>query len=218
MHAKGQRTRGADVNVRINLRPFDRRPEVEVVELAKAGDTSAFGELVHRSYSRSHRLAYSVIPNTATASDAVGEAFCKAFEHLDQFESCGQFSSWVGRIVINECYQILRNSRRAEAIEFEERIHTPDCRPESSYCQNPEEQLGYSELTAVLARELGRIPPHLRKPLLMRADDQPIQKIATEMGISEAAVKSRVSRARRHLRSRLGRHLPKCYSGTHKPA
>ena len=212
MQSTGQRARSADFSSRDYSRPFNRRPEIEVVALAKAGDTSAFGELVHRNYARSHRLAYSVIANSASAGDAVGAAFCKAFEHLDQFESCGQFSSWLGRIVINECYQILRNKRRADAVEFEERVHSPECRPESSHTLTPEEQLGYSELQAVLSREIGRIPAHLREPLLMRAEDQPIHMIAAQMGLSEAAVKSRVSRARNQLRTRLGRHLPKRFA------
>ncbi|HWT82663.1 MAG TPA: sigma-70 family RNA polymerase sigma factor, partial [Candidatus Methylomirabilis sp.] len=193
-------------------RPFDGRPEVEVVALAKAGDPSAFGELAQRNYHRSRRLAHSVIPNAAAAHDAVGEAFCKAFEHLDQFESSGHFSSWLNRIVINECYQILRSGRRTEAVEFEERAHTPEFRPESSHSLTPEEQLRYSELLAALVREISRIPAHLRKPLLMRANDQPIQEIAEQMGLSEAAVKSRVSRARTHLRIRLSRHLPARYA------
>jgi len=214
MHTQtsGERTRTVEYNSRDFFRPFHRRPEVEVVALAKAGDTTAFGELVHRNYARSHRLAYSVIANSASAGDAVCEAFCKAFEHLDQFESCGQFSSWLGRIVINECYQILRTKRRADAVEFEERVHSPECRPESEHSLTPEDQLGYSELVAVLSRELRRIPAHLREPLLMRAEDQPIHKIASQMGLSEAAVKSRVSRARNQLRTRMGRHLPKRFA------
>ncbi len=212
MHAAASRTRSAKKSSCESLRPFDQSPEIEVVALAKAGNAAAFSELIHRNYARSHRLAYSVIPNTATAGDAVGEAFCKALEHLDQFESSGQFSSWLSRIVINECYQILRNMRRADAVEFEERTHTPDYRPEASHCLDPEDQLGYSELLALLSREIRRIPAHLREPLLMRADDQPIQEIAARMGLSEAAVKSRVSRARTHLRIRMGRHLPQRYA------
>jgi RNA polymerase sigma-70 factor, ECF subfamily len=212
MHATAQRTRTAKSNGYEALRPFHQKPEIEVVALAKSGNAAAFSELVHRNYARSHRLAYSVIPNAATAGDAVGEAFCKALEHLDQFESSGQFSSWLSRIVINECYQILRNARRADVVEFEERTHTPEYRPESTHTQTPEEQLGVSELLAVLTREIGRIPAHLREPLLMRADDRPIHEIAAEMGLSEAAVKSRVSRARTHLRLRMGRHLPQRYA------
>jgi RNA polymerase sigma-70 factor, ECF subfamily len=193
-------------------RPFDQRPEVELVELAKAGDRSAFSELIHRNYTRSHRLAYSVVSNTAAANDAVGEAFCKAFEHLDQFEAYGQFSSWLGRIVMNEGHKILRNMRRANAIEFEERTHSTECRQKSSYGLTPEEQLRHSELLAVMTREIRRIPGHLREPFLMRVADRPMDEIAAQMGLSLGAVKSRVRRARTQLRMRLGHHLPNSYT------
>ena len=191
-----------------DCRPFCRLPEDGVVVLAKAGDVSAFAELVHRNYARVRRLACLVARNTAIAEDVVGESFYQAFKNLSQFESTGQFSAWLNRIVINECRETARKHRRV-SVEFEERLHSPAGSPENWHTLTPEQQAGQSEFLTVLGVEIRRIPAHLREPFLMRVRDEPISQIAAQLGLTESAVKARVNRARHRLRSRMARHLPK---------
>jgi RNA polymerase sigma-70 factor (ECF subfamily) len=188
-------------------RPFSCFPEDTIIALAKSGDSPAFAELVHRNYARARRLAYLVARDHAAADDAVSESFCQAFTHLHQFESSGRFSSWLNRIIINECREKARSDRRASSVEFEERVHTPESTPEAWHTLTPEQQAGHTELRAVLSREIHRIPAHLREPFLMRVEDTPVHEIAARLGLTEGAVKARVNRARCHLRTRMARHL-----------
>jgi RNA polymerase sigma-70 factor, ECF subfamily len=191
-----------------DCRPFSCFSEDRIVTLANAGDRSAFAELVHRNYARARRLAYLLARDHALAEDAVSESFYLAFTHLHQFESTGRFSAWLNRIIINECREMERRNRRAVTVEFEERVHTPVCTPESWHTLTPEEQTGHSELLAVLSREIHRIPARLREPFLMRVQEKPISEIAAQLGLTESAVKSRVNQARCHLRTRMARHMP----------
>ena len=120
MRSSGQKAHSVGYDSQGSLRPYSRSPEAQIVAFAKAGDNVAFAELVQRNYARIFRLAYSITRNFGLAGDAVGEAFYKAFEHLSQFESVGLFSSWLNRIVVNECNETARTNRRAISVEFEE--------------------------------------------------------------------------------------------------
>jgi RNA polymerase sigma-70 factor (ECF subfamily) len=72
----------------------------------------------------------------------------------------------------------------------------------------PENVLGVSEIAAVLQDEIKRTPPLLRHVFLLRdVEDKPMPEVAAQLGISVAAAKSRLLRARAELRSRLRRHF-----------
>jgi len=193
-------------------RPFSCYTEARIIELAKAGDSSAFAELVHRNYARAQRLAYLVARNHAVAEDAVGTGFYQAFTHLFQLESTGSFSAWLNRIIINECHQTVRMVRRTTLVEFEERLHSPEWTPQARHTWTPEDQACDSELLRVIAAEIRRIPPHLREPLLLRIQDHTVPQIAARLGLTESAVKARVHRARSQLRTRFARHLSSRYN------
>jgi RNA polymerase sigma-70 factor (ECF subfamily) len=71
---------------------------------------------------------------------------------------------------------------------------------------NPEVELGRQEMSAVLHREIHRLPPLLRNVLIMRdLDEVAIDDVAARLGISTIAAKTRLRRARVELRQRLAR-------------
>src|SRR6516225_6943439 len=84
------------------------RTDVELVELSRQGDSDAFGELLFRHYHKCANLAGFILRDRAGASDEVQKACWKAFEHLDQYRGKAEFSTWLSRIVVNECRMVLR--------------------------------------------------------------------------------------------------------------
>jgi RNA polymerase sigma-70 factor (ECF subfamily) len=74
--------------------------------------------------------------------------------------------------------------------------------------QGPEQQLGQTEIAKVLQHEIRRTPPLLRNVFLLRdVEHRPMPEVAERLGISVAAAKSRLLRARAELRERMKRHL-----------
>ena len=181
--------------------------EERVIQLARAGSREAFGELVRRHHTAATRLAIAIVTNPFVAEDAVAQSWYKAFLHLNQF-SGDHFATWFKRIVINECYQHLRSSARnrnvslddgGEAVQFES-LAAPE--------MDPEIQAGSAEMVALLSREVERLPEKLRVPLMMSLHQRSLVEIGEELGISLTATKSRLFRARDHLRRRVLRHFP----------
>lgn len=81
--------------------------------------------------------------------------------------------------------------------------------------ESPETQLARTELGQVLEQEMKRIPPLLRNAFVLRDVQQlPMPEVADRLGISIAAAKSRLLRARAELKDRLGKHCGRLGAGT----
>ena len=183
--------------------------DADLIESARTGDTEAFTELVNRHYPSSLNLARSILRDFEDAEDEVQNAFTKVFLHLSRFEGNSRFSTWLSRIVVNQCLMRLRKARRARFAYLDDAgAEEGNVKMElADTSENPEESLGRGEVEALLRREVNCIPPLLREPLLLRETLRlSLTEVADRLGITEAAAKSRLLRARRELRARLTRH------------
>lgn len=188
---------------------FDGCSDEQLVRLSQSGRRDAFSELTRRNYSLSLKLAISILHDREEAEDEVQNAYWKAWQHIDQFLIDAKFSTWMTRIVVNQCLMRLRKARRAkflyiDDVQIGEERGTLELQDVE---RSPESLLGAKELATVLRREIKRIPPLLRTVFMLRDIDQlPMPEVAEQLGITVAAAKSRLLRARAELRGRLEKH------------
>jgi len=182
----------------------------ELVQLCQIGDQRAFGELIRRHQTSAMKVALSIVRDKLDAEDEVQNAFWKAYQHISQFQQDAKFSTWLTRIVVNQCLMKLRQARR---VKF---AYLDDAQPGDEtlafelkdFRQSPEQRLGQAEVARVLEHEIRRTPPLLRNVFLLRdVEHRPMPEVAARLGISVAAAKSRLLRARAELRERLQRHF-----------
>ncbi|HEU0123561.1 MAG TPA: sigma-70 family RNA polymerase sigma factor [Bryobacteraceae bacterium] len=188
--------------------PLSEAEEAALVERAQARDEEAFQELMRRNSSSSLRLALSILKNQEEAEDQVQTSFMNAWRRLESFQRDSKFSTWLRKIVVNQSLMRLRSQRRAAVQSLDQEadgtplLEPPDLRPDQ------ETALGNRELTVHLRREIGRLPPLFREVLELRdLRELELQEVARQLGISEAATKSRLARARQMLRQRMERHV-----------
>ena len=136
-----------------------------LVCLAQDGDNDAFAELIERHLSTCKRLAMSILRDKQNAEDEVQNACWKAFEHINQFNKDAKFSTWLSRIVVNQCLMRLRKDRRARFLYLDdgvqgEELATLDLPDETP---TPEAALAQTEIGRIIDQEVRRIPPLLRR-------------------------------------------------------
>jgi len=177
-----------------------------LVRLAQQGSDRAFGELVLRHSRAMSQVASSILRDRQEAEDELQNAWSKAWRHLDGFEGGSRFTTWMTRIVINQCLMRLRQIRRARFLY----VDAPPAGTEHACfalrdsAATPEQSTARRELDDLVRREIGLIPPLLRQALVLRElRELPMPQVARELGISLVAAKSRLLRARQELRSRL---------------
>jgi RNA polymerase sigma-70 factor (ECF subfamily) len=176
-----------------------------LVLAAKDGDDNAFVELRDRHSPRIVSTAYRITRNWEDAEDALQDTFLKAFTHLNRFEGRSSFSTWVTKIAINMSLMILRKKRANKELSIDasgddfisdDRWELRDRR------ETPERRYVRNERAELLRKAIGRLDPILRSALeLQQAQDYSIQEIGDSLGISSAAAKSRLLRARVRLRT-----------------
>ena len=187
---------------------LDRTDRV-LVDLARRGDDDAFAELARRHYGRCIQLATSFLRNPWDAEDRVQVALLKSHMHLSQYHGEAEFSTWLSRIVSNECFMFMREKRRARFVYLDDRSREQESElplelPERS--QDPERALASRELKEVLRTEIRHVPPLLRHAIILHdIQELPIIAVAERLQISVPAAKSRLQRARAELRLRLRR-------------
>ena len=184
-----------------------------LVLAAKGGDANAFDELRDRHFSKILRTTYRITRNWEDAEDALQDSFLKAFLHLNKFEGRSSFSSWVTRIAINTSLMIMRKKcgNRELSIDAGDNDCESDARWEPrDLREDPERRYARHERAELLRGAIRRLPPALRTAVeLQQAQDYSMQELADSLGISLAAAKSRLMRARLSMRTLLHDNNPK---------
>ncbi|MFB5678041.1 sigma-70 family RNA polymerase sigma factor [Paenibacillus terreus] len=155
------------------------------VSKAKAGDRHAFVLLMRRIQTDMYGMAYSILQNDDDSADALQETIMQAYQSISSLREPAFFKTWIFRILINKCNQILRKKRRTlhmEALHYE---------PASS---------GDEYRQVELREVVNQLDESMRVVVTLRYfQDMQIREISDVLDISESAVKTRLHRARKVL-------------------
>jgi RNA polymerase sigma-70 factor, ECF subfamily len=176
-----------------------------LVAAAKSGDHRAFLELWTRHSSRVFKTTYRITGNREDAEDAIQDAWMKAYLHLNTFDGRAQFSTWLTRIAINSSLMILRRkcARPETSIDIDDG-DTWQHWEIADQTKSVEELYAGQERVERLKRAICRLQPALRNIIeIHQSDDRSVKEVAELAGISVAATKSRLLRARQVLRRAL---------------
>jgi RNA polymerase sigma-70 factor (ECF subfamily) len=178
-----------------------------LVLAARDGSANAFAELRARHSSKILRMTYRITRNWEDAEDALQDSFLKAFLHLNKFEGRSSFSSWVTRIAINMSLMIMRKKRANRELSID--VSDNHCESYDRWepldlREDPERRYARHERAELLRGAIRRLPPALRTAVeLQQAQEYSVQELADSLGISLAATKSRLMRARLSMRTLL---------------
>jgi RNA polymerase sigma-70 factor (ECF subfamily) len=180
-----------------------------LVLAAKDGDEQAFEVLANRYQPKILALAMRYTRVRADAEDVVQQTFLKAFVHLHRFEGKSSFCTWLTRIAINEALMLLRRGHAPRQValddlsEDETAMHCleiPDSRPD------PEADYLKREGTDLLSAAIAKLTVRLRVAIELRElAELSTRETARRMGVSVAAVKTRIFHGRRKVRQTLRR-------------
>jgi RNA polymerase sigma-70 factor (ECF subfamily) len=181
--------------------------DASLVSEAQSGDHSAFEELCRRHSTKLKSCIRRILGDRPDIEDVLQETLLRAFTHLKNFEGRSGISTWLTRIAINAAFSTMRG-KRAVMVRIDD---TGEEFPAGEACvlrdeaPDPECQSIQKQKETFLAEGIRRLPPRLRAVVELRLKDGCSGKeIAEKLGISEAAVKSRLLRAQLRLQRRDG--------------
>jgi RNA polymerase sigma-70 factor (ECF subfamily) len=164
--------------------------DAALVARCRAGDQVGFELLVRRHERVLFNVALRMVGNRDEAADATQNAFVKVYQHLGDFDVTRRFFSWLYRILVNECLNILRARPRASE-EIGSAAETGD---------GPFETLARSERHRRIQAALMALSPEYREVVVLRHfAGLSYDEIADSVGVPAKTVKSRLYSARQRL-------------------
>lgn len=173
-----------------------------LVSSAKSGLHLAYDELCRRHSTKTFRTVQRITRNREDAEDALQDSLLKGFTHLKRFDGRSTFSTWLTRIAINSALMILRKKRSDLEISFDgdasHYLQIPD--PSS----DQERYFFEGERGCALWKAVRGLPPLLRGVTEARyLQEVAVSEVAVLAGVSLAAAKTRLLRAKKSLRRAL---------------
>jgi len=196
-----------------------RRPDFDeqaLISAAQRGDLPAFNQIILNYQGLAYNVAYRIVGDADSASDATQDGFIKAFQRLKQYRG-GSFKAWLLRIITNTCYDSLRAQKRRPTSSLEsEEDEDPDHDVRwLDPAERPDAYVVRQELAGAIQDAIQKLPPDQRIALILSdIEGLDYQEIADATNTALGTVKSRLSRARARLRELLllqGELLPSQY-------
>jgi RNA polymerase sigma-70 factor, ECF subfamily len=178
----------------------DPERDEALVRRAVAGDRAAFTELVRRHERRMFAVAVRMLGREEDALDATQDAFLTVYRKLEQFRGESAFSTWLHRITVNACYDVLRKRARQPMLHLatdDDREHEPG---------PPVEDHAAAVAGGLDAqRALEQLPPDFRAVLVLAdVQDLSYEEVAEILGVPIGTVRSRLHRGRLALGKAMG--------------
>jgi RNA polymerase sigma-70 factor (ECF subfamily) len=185
-----------------------------LVARLKTGDERAFEEVLKRYELKVYNLTRGLLRHDEDAQDALQETFLSVFRNIGRFKGDSSLSTWIYRIAVNSALMKKRKGRREEKNvtideympEFDDTGHrvavVPDWHPAV------DQLLLNKELGSMLRQWIAELPKDYRTVFVLRDQEElGNEEVAAILGLSVAAVKSRLHRARLYLRERAKRYV-----------
>lgn len=166
--------------------------DLALVEAARSGDVDAFAELVRRFEPRVRAVLRRLLDDERDVEEATQDVFVQSWRNLDRFRGDAAVFTWLYRIAVNEALQ-RRRRKRLPLVELDEATAAAEPAPDADH-----------DLRRFLAGRLRALPFELRAPLVLRdVEGLSNQQVADTLGLSLAAAKSRIHRARLVIRAEI---------------
>jgi len=175
--------------------------------MSEENDDAEFEGLAVAHRDQVYRQMLRLCGNKEDAEDVLTDALLAAYRRIETLREREAFGGWLAQIARRLCFQLRSRERILEEISLDE-LQAKGFEPEADASLNPQERLLAEELRNAVRGAIDTLPEELRGVYVMRdMEERSGEETARALGISAAAMKSRLHRARGQVRGRLDRLL-----------
>lgn len=193
-----------------------RAEDARLVEQIRLGDPATMTAVMQQNNHALWRIARGILKNETEAEDAVQDAYVSAFTHLDTFRGDSTLYTWLARITINEALRRLRRRRPTTDLNgLIETIPVDHAHATTPFASgDPEHAAARREIRRLIEQAIDALNPSFRVVFVMRVIEQmSIHETSARLGIPAETVKTRLHRAKQHLRKTLGTQFADVFEG-----
>ena len=156
------------------------------------GDEKAFERLVRENQNRVYAVCLNMLKNPHDAQDAAQDAFIKAFRSIRSFKAESKIETWLTKIAVNTCLDMLRS--RKETVDIDDQY-------DLAGGETPESEFERSSRREAVRAALSRLPAEFRAVVILKyVEDRSYEEIAEVLNINVNTVRTRLFRAREKIK------------------
>lgn len=156
--------------LKTQLSKYQDLSDEELVHLVKMGEVEPFDELVRRHEVKVHNLCYKMLKNYDDAKDMAQETFLKAYRNIKNFDGRSKFTTWLYRIAVNNCINLMKREHPTEEIK-DEILEVPK--------DDPVERYKNKKLKEIIYNAIAKLPDVQKSVFTLRAlEELPYQEIS----------------------------------------
>jgi len=187
--------------------PTESDPTAVWLRRAKAGDASAFEQLLVLHQRQVLTTCLRLLGDLKDAQDAAQEVFLRLYKYLHRFQDGREFPPWLYRVTVNVCHDAQRRRQRSSTLSLDDLVGSGEMR-EPAGATDLEAEFGLAEKRGFVAEALKRLPEKERAAVVLRdIEGLSTREVAGILGSSEVTVRSQVSSARMKMKLFLERRL-----------
>jgi RNA polymerase sigma-70 factor (ECF subfamily) len=188
----------------------ERESDIELVARAVSGDREAMTQIVVRNERMVYNTALRLLADPVEAECVLQETFLKVVQALPEFKGGSSLSTWIFRIATNYALMRLRSRKKQGGTldDIENKVSQETLEAfNRAVGNNPLQAVMNEELRQAMEEAIAELPPKFRSVFVLKdIEGFALKEIADMLGISLAAVKTNLHRARLFLRNRLAEY------------
>lgn len=174
----------------------------DLIREIQSGSYNTFERIIRHYNQILFRIGMSYMSSAQDAEDAMQNAWLKAFENLHTFRGNARFSTWLCRIMINECLMALRRNKKISSLD----MNMPEKLYENS---DPADKMTREQALGWLEESLMELPPEYRSVYIMREIEGLSADNAAEiLNLSPENIRVRLHRAKKMLKEKILLRVP----------
>jgi RNA polymerase sigma-70 factor (ECF subfamily) len=181
-----------------------------LIERLKAGDQHALEELFRLHSAKLYNVAHRILGDAADTEEVIQDVFWTVYRKAKSFQGNSQFSTWLYRLTVNAALGKIRRSNKQKEVEYDEFLPKFQkdghhlVRPVVDWSDTLDEKYSQREVQELLGQALNQLKP-VDKSVVVLSDLEGLsdKEIASSLGLTVSAVKTRLHRARLFLRGKM---------------
>jgi RNA polymerase sigma factor (sigma-70 family) len=179
----------------------------DIIELVKAGKAYLYEKLMRRYNQRLYRIAKGMNITDADCDDLIQQTYINAYEKLGQFKGESKFSTWLTRILINQCLMHKRRKKVMITDEITENIENME-KVLNRTNTSPEKEMLQEEMRKILEDAIEYLPEDYKTVYMMReVEGMSVKETSDCLGLTESNVKVRLFRAKAVMKDYIERYF-----------
>jgi RNA polymerase sigma-70 factor (ECF subfamily) len=187
----------------VDLKDAVQASDADLIAAILQGEKESYAVIISRYNQRLYRVGMGILDDDSEVEDAMQTAYIHAYENLSKFAFKSSFSTWLTRILINEC--LLRLKKRKKTLTFDSELmeNSMKASGKAEY-RLPDSRMLQSELKNLLETAISSLPEKYRVVFVMREmEKMNVAETGECLAITEENVKVRLNRAKAMLRNSL---------------